>query len=53
MPTYTMYFSNTTTWSVEVEAEDAEEAYELSKDWGRDDFKDDEQIENFWEIEIA
>lgn len=53
MPTYKMYFSNTTTWAVEVEAEDAGEAYVLTQEWDRDSFKDEEVIENFWEVEIA
>ena len=52
METYTMEFKNTVTYQVEVEASSIEEAFDLTADWGRDDFKEEEIVDNVWEITV-
>ena len=52
MEKFIVVMTNKTTWEVEVEARDEEHAHEISFDWGRDELKEDEIIDNVWEIEI-
>ena len=51
MPKYMIELRNMTTYEVEVEADSEEHAYELSRDWGRDELEGDE-TNNQWDIEI-
>lgn len=51
MAKYVMQFINTAVYEVEIEAESDDEAYEITKEWGRDELEDSE-ISNHWEIEV-
>jgi hypothetical protein len=50
MGKFYLQFTNTTTYEVVVEAEDESQAYEITKDWGRDDLEEFE-VDNRWDIQ--
>jgi len=52
MPKHIVRLTQTTVWEVEVKAKDANAALELTRDWGRDELKDDEIVSNVWETEV-
>ena len=52
MPKFIVELKQSTTWEVEVEAEDEATAEWISRDWGRDDLNDDEIVNNCWDINV-
>lgn len=52
MEKFLMTMTNKTVWQFEVEAENYDEAYKMTFDWGRDELNEDEIIDNMWEVEI-
>lgn len=49
---YTVVLKQTTTWEVEVEADDEAQAMELTQDWGRDELSDEEIVDNCWDTVV-
>ena len=43
---------NSVTWEIEVQADSESEAYEITKNWGREEMQDSEETNNCWDIEI-
>lgn len=52
MPKFIVELKQCTTWEVEVEAEDEYEAEELTKEWGRDDLKEEEIVNQCWDTNV-
>ena len=52
MPKFIVELKQSTTWEVEVEAEDEATAEWISRDWGRDELKDEEIVNNCWDTTV-
>ena len=49
---YQMTMTQRTTWEFEVEADSLDHAYEITKEWGRDEMEDNEITDNCWDITV-
>lgn len=52
MPKFKLELKNVVNYELIIDADSEEHAYELSKEWGRDELESDE-TSNRWDIEIT